>query len=92
MGRLVTLFTGQWADLGIFLQSMMLLAREHGLHTCPQEAWSLWGKTIRETTGIPDEEIVFCGMALGYGDPDAPINELRSERGALEEFVRFQGF
>ncbi len=82
----------QWADLGIFLQSMMLLAREHGLHTCPQEAWSLWGKTIREVTGIPDDEIVFCGMALGYGDPDAPINELRTDRGGLEDFARFQGF
>lgn len=82
----------QWADLGIFLQSMMLLAREHGLHTCPQEAWSMWGKTIREETDIPDDEIVFCGMALGYGDPDAPINELRTERGGLEEFASFRGF
>lgn len=82
----------QFADLGIFLQSFMLLAREQGLHTCPQEAWSLWGKSIREFTGIPEEELIFCGVALGYADPDAAINELFTERAPLEAFARFQGF
>lgn len=82
----------QWADLGIFIQSIMLLAREHGLHTCPQEAWSMWGETIREFTDIPKEDIVFCGISLGYADADAPINTLYTERAPVDEFVTFQGF
>ena len=79
----------QWCDLGLYLGNLMLLAREHGLHTCPQEAWSLWGQTIREETGIPDEEIVFCGVALGYADDEAPINRLFSERAPVDDFARF---
>ena len=82
----------QFSDLGIFLQSIMLLARERGLHTCPQEAWSLWGKSIREFTGIPEEELVFCGVALGYADPDAVINALHTDRAPLAEFATFRGF
>lgn len=81
----------QFADLGLFLGNMMLLAREHGLHTCPQEAWSLWGKSIRAFCGVPDEDLVFCGLALGYADEDAPINALRSERAPIEDFVVFKG-
>jgi nitroreductase len=83
---------GQWADLGMFIQSVMLLAREHGLHSCPQEAWALWHRTIAEFTGMPPELMLFCGMGLGYMDETAPINRLRTERAALEEFVHFQGF
>lgn len=82
----------QFTDLGIFLQSLMLLARECGLHTCPQEAWSLWGATIREVVGIPDNELVFCGVSLGYAAADAAINRLHTERAGLEEFARFSGF
>ena len=70
----------------------MLLAREQGLHTCPQEAWSLWGGTIREVTGIPQESLVFCGLALGYADAEAPINRLVTERAPLDEFAHFSGF
>jgi nitroreductase len=82
----------QFADLGIFIQSVMLLAREHGLHSCAQEAWSLWGKSIREFTGIGEDQLVFCGVSLGYADPDAAINELHTERASVDEFARFQGF
>jgi nitroreductase len=82
----------QFADLGIFIQSIMLLARERGLHTCPQEAWSMWGKSIREFTGIGEDEIVFCGIALGHADPDAVINELHTDRASVDEFARFKGF
>ncbi len=82
----------QFCDLGIFLDNMMLLAREAGLHTCPQEAWSLWGKTIREVVGVPEHELVFCGLALGHADPDHPINQLRTDRASLDEFASFQGF
>lgn len=82
----------QFADLGIFLQSVMLLARERGLHTCPQEAWSLWGATIREVVGIPEEELIFCGLSLGYADESAAINRLQTDRADVADFARFQGF
>jgi len=82
----------QFADLGIFLQSLMLLARERGLHSCPQEAWSLWGGTIRSVLGVPDHELVFCGLSLGYAAADEPINRLRTERAPVDEFARFRGF
>lgn len=82
---------GQWADLGMFMQSIMLLAREHGLHTAAQEAWAIWHKTLGEYLDIPPELMLFCGMAVGYIDPAAPINSLRSEREPLEAFVKFKG-
>lgn len=78
---------GQWADLGMFLQNVMLLAREHGLHTCPQEAWAVWHRVIREYLHVPENEMIFCGMALGYADETAPVNSLISERAPLEEFA-----
>ncbi len=82
---------GQWADLGMFMQSIMLLAREHGLHTAPQEAWAIWYKTVGEFLSIPPDLMLFCGMGIGYGDPQAPINTLRSERAPLDAFVTFRG-
>jgi nitroreductase len=77
---------GQWADLGGFLQSIMLLAREYGLHTCPQEAWAPFHEVIRAYLNVPKEEIIFCGMAVGYADETAPINTLVSERAPLAEW------
>jgi nitroreductase len=78
---------GQWADLGMYMQSLMLLAREHGLHTCPQEAWAVWHSTIREYLSVPENEMIFCGMAIGYADETAPVNTLETERATLEEYV-----
>jgi nitroreductase len=78
---------GQWSDLGMFLQNVMLLAREHGLHTCPQEAWAVWHATIREYLEIPQNEMIFCGMAIGYADESAAVNTLVSERAPLGAFV-----
>jgi nitroreductase len=78
---------GQWSDLGMFLQSIMLLAREHGLHTCPQEAWAVWHSVIREYLAVPQDQMIFCGMAIGYADETAPVNTLVTERAALEEYV-----
>ena len=83
---------GQWADLGMFMQNIMLLACEHGLDTCAQEAWAVWHKTIEEFLGIPPHLMLFCGMAVGYRDPAAPINTLRTERAALEEFTTLRGW
>lgn len=82
----------QFCDLGLFLGNLMLLAREAGLHTCPQEAWSLWAPTIREVVGVPDHELVFCGLALGHADTHAPINQMRTDRNPLDGFARFDGF
>lgn len=80
---------GSWVDHGMFLQSIMLAARARGLHSCPQAAFAPYHKLIRPILGIPDEEIVVCGMALGYEDTSKPENSLRSERAPLEEFVTF---
>jgi nitroreductase len=78
---------GQWSDLGMFLQSIMLLAREHGLHTCPQEAWAVWHRVIRDYLNVPENEMIFCGMGVGYADETAAVNSLESERAPWDEFV-----
>lgn len=83
---------GQWSDLGMFIQSLMLVAREHGLHTAPQEAWAIWHKTVSEFLDMPDELMLFCGLGLGYMDESAPINQLRTDRARLEEFATLSGF
>ena len=83
---------GQWSDLGMFIQSIMLLAREEGLHTAPQEAWAIWYKSVGDFLKIPDELMLFCGMGIGYADPDNPINEFRSNRADVNEFSEFIGF
>ncbi len=83
---------GQWSDLGMFLQTIMLLAREAGLHSCPQEAWASFSPTIRRFFAIPPEEMVFCGMGIGYIDEAQPVNGLRTERAPVEEFAVLKGF
>jgi nitroreductase len=82
----------QWSDVGMFIQTIMLLARERGLHTCPQEAWSLWYRTLGEFLAMPPELMLFCGMSIGYRDETAPINRLKTDRAPLEEFASFRGF
>lgn len=79
----------QWSDLGMFLQTFMLAALEHGLDTCPQEAWASYGASIAEFVGAPADEMLFCGVAIGERDPDHPVNTLRSERMPLEEWARW---
>jgi len=81
---------GQWADLGMFMQSIMLLAREYGLHTCPQEAWAAWYKSVGDFLQLPPQLMFFCGMALGFRDESAPINRLRTDRAELNEFAIFR--
>ena len=82
----------QWADLGGFIQTVMVLARGYSLDTCPQEAWITWQRTMRAFLQLPDELMLFCGMALGYGDTTAPINSWRSPREPLDSFATFKGF
>jgi nitroreductase len=82
----------QWADLGGYIQTVMVLARGYGLDTCPQEAWITWQRTMRGFLDLPDELMLFCGMALGYADAAAPINSWRSTREPVESFATFAGF
>ena len=83
---------GQWSDLGMFIQSVMLLAREEGLHTAPQEAWAIWYKTVNKFLDIPEELMLFCGMGIGFADENDPINTFRSKREDIDDFADFIGF
>jgi nitroreductase len=84
-----TLEQGSWLDYGMFIQSIMLVAREFGLDSCAQGAWCHYYDVIREHLAIPPTQMVVCGMSLGYADPKAPTDPLRTERMALHEFVTF---
>jgi len=79
----------QHMDIGIFLQSIMLLAREAGLHTAPQGWWRNWSSVCHKFLDIPETEEVIVGMGIGYGDPDAPVNKLYADRADLDEVARF---
>ncbi len=81
----------QWADVGMFMQNVMLLIHDAGLESCAQEAWTAWYKTVGEFLSLPPERMLFCGLALGHADKSAPINRLVTDRAALEEFVTFVG-
>jgi len=78
----------QWSDLGMFLQNLMLLAQEIGIDTCAQEAWAMKATSVGKFVGSPADEMLFCGMAIGYKDPDAPINQLKSKRRPIEEWAK----
>jgi nitroreductase len=87
-----TMLPAQWADIGGLIQTVMVLARAYGLHTCPQEAWITWQRTMQAFLELPDELMLFCGMALGYADTSAAINSWRSPREPLDDFATFAGF
>lgn len=80
---------GSWVDLGMMLQNVMIAARARGLHTCPQAAFAPYHKQVRPIIGMADEEILVCGIALGYEDPTKPENQFRTERAPLDEWVKF---
>ncbi len=79
----------QWSDLGMFLQSFMLLAKEEGLDTCPQEAWSARPDSVSSFVGAGEELMLFCGMAIGYIDDTAPVNNLVTEREPFDVWAKF---
>ncbi|MBV2235555.1 MAG: nitroreductase [Sterolibacterium sp.] len=81
--------TTQWVDLGLYLQTVMLLAREAGLDSCAQEFWTLWHRSVAEFLQLPAHLMPFCGLALGHADPAHPVNSLRTERAGLDESVVF---
>ncbi len=79
---------GSWLDYGMYLQNVMLLAREAGLHTCPQAAFCGYHKSIRRALPLKEEEVVVCGMTIGYADFDAIENTLETERADASEFLK----
>ncbi|MGC1469383.1 MAG: nitroreductase [Sphingorhabdus sp.] len=82
----------QWSDIGMWLQTVMLLLREEGLDSCAQEAWAIYTAQIRQCFPIPEDHIFFCGMAIGYRDPDAAVNNFPVARALLGEVVSWEGF
>ena len=82
----------QWSDMGMWLQTVMLLLREAGLDSCAQEAWAVYSQQIRECVAIPDDHIFFCGMAIGWGDRAHAVNQFPVARADLDEAVRWEGF
>ncbi|MEC9360100.1 MAG: nitroreductase [Pseudomonadota bacterium] len=80
----------QWSDLGMYLQTAMLLLRERGLDSCAQECWSVYHREVAAQLSPTAEWMLFCGMAIGHADPDAPVNRLRSRRLPLDEFVQWR--
>ena len=80
---------GSLVDCGMFLQSVMVAARARGLHTCPQAAWNGFSKIILPIVGAGDEEMMVCGMSLGYADEDALVNTFHTPRVAADEFTRW---
>lgn len=79
----------QWSDLGMFLQTFMLLATEEGVDTCPQEAWAVYAEAVKEYVGAPPEQGLFCGVAIGHADWEAPVNSLVSAREPLDVFAKW---
>lgn len=79
-------------DYGMFMENIMIAARGRGMDTCPQQAFSRFHKVIESVLGLPETERVLCGMALGWADPDAPVNRLQTEREPVDGFTRFSGF
>ena len=82
----------QWSDAGMWLQTIMLLLRGEGLDSCPQEWMGVYGRTIKAHLGLSDDTLLFCGIAIGERDAEAPVNNFQRERVALVDQVRFLGF
>ncbi|MCY1345580.1 nitroreductase [Pseudomonas jinjuensis] len=83
---------GSYIDLGMFIQNVMLAARGQGLHTCAQAAFAWYHQIVRRHVPLSDDDILVCGIALGYEDRNAPENHLDSPRDPVESFSSFLGF
>lgn len=79
----------QWSDMGMYLQTVMLLLREEGYDSCAQECWSRYPETVDAFVQPPEGTMLFCGMAIGKRDLRAPVNRLRADRAPTEEWLRF---
>ena len=82
---------GAWLDCGMFMQNVMIMARAHGLETCPQQSWCEYGQGVHRELGLPDDRLLLSGMALGYADLDAIENTLVSTRAPVDEFTNWHG-
>ncbi|HUZ14370.1 MAG TPA: nitroreductase [Caulobacteraceae bacterium] len=82
----------QWSDVGMYMQTLMLLAVERGLSTCAQEYWARYPQTVADFLRLPQDHMLFCGMALGYADEAAPINGWRTRRDPFETWCEMRGF
>lgn len=80
---------GSWLDYGMFMENVMVSAVGHGLATCPQAAFNQFHKIIERQLSLPENEVVVCGMALGYEDKKALVNTLKTTRVPVDEFVTF---
>jgi nitroreductase len=83
---------GQWAHLGMFMQSIALAAIERGVSSCMQEAWAAVRTSLARHFALGEHEVLYCGMALGYADTSHPVNRLRSARAEVDELATFRGF
>lgn len=83
---------GAALDMGMFMQTLMLTAKSRGLDTCAQQAFAPFHKIIRNVLNIPENEVVICGMSLGYADPNALINSLKLNRLPVSAFTKFFGY
>jgi nitroreductase len=83
---------GSWLDFGAFVQTVMLTARAFGLHTCAQASIAEYPKIVRAHLPVDEQHLVLVGIAIGYADMDARVNQFRTERAKTEDFVTFMGF
>jgi nitroreductase len=83
---------GQWAHLGMFMQSVALAALDRGVSNCMQEAWATQREPLHKRFNLDESEMVYCAMALGYADETATVNTMRSERASVDEIAVFRGF
>lgn len=83
---------GQWAHLGMLIQSVALAAEEQGLGSCMQEAWASFRTQLADIFELGEHEMVYCGMAIGYPDPSKPVNQFARERLTVDELAEFRGF
>lgn len=82
---------GSLLDMGMFLQNIMVAARARGLHTCPQAAWNGFSKIILPHIGASQDEMLVCGMALGYADESNVVNSFHTPRVSVSEFTTWLG-
>jgi len=83
---------GQWAHLGMLIQTVALLLEEHGLGCCMQEAWAAFRPELAQMFGLGPDEIVYCGMAVGRPDRSKPVNQFERTRISVDELAEFRGF
>jgi nitroreductase len=82
----------QWSDMGMWLQTVMLLLREAGLDSCAQEAWAAYAAPVRAALNIPEDHIFFCGLAIGFRDPHAPVNNFEVPRVGIDGVIKWEGY